>query len=256
MLERGETQTSLHVTNELTELLSTTLAFYQLEKQKEVEKQIQSFINHRLHTIKNFKTPIECTSGAKVVIHLVPTNILDKDEITLDMNLVGKRPQLLPLLSYSGYDYRYNFDGYVTHYHSNNQTSYVQVFRNGCLEILDDGVFSSSEKRILPTRFEANLIQKLPTYVSFLQEHNIGGPYQVFITFINIEGYSLFIPNSFFSESHKINRDEFTLPTVQFNMKEEVSQKLKKTFDVLWNAGGYSASINYQNGSWNPRNNY
>ena len=95
-----------------------------------MEKQIQSFINHRLHTIKKFQNTnrmyVRCK---KVVIHLVPTNILDKDEITLDMNLVGKRPQLLPLLSYSGYDYRYNFDGYVTHYHSNTQTSYVQVFR-------------------------------------------------------------------------------------------------------------------------------
>jgi hypothetical protein len=255
LLEKGEQQASLQLTNEITEILSTTLLSLQQEKQKETVKFIQSFINERLNLIKKDETSIELKEGAKVVVHLIQLNTFEQDENYLDISFLKEKAYMLPQLTQSGYNDRFNYDGYLTYYLSSSHTSYVQVFRNGCMEIVDNGVFSTSEKWIFATKFETAIIEQLPKYLNVLKQRNFNAPYFVQITFLNVKDYTIYLQNRFFFDTYKIEKDELHLQNVLIeNIDEHLAKTLKPAFDVLWNSGGYPDSINYNNGNWRPRN--
>jgi hypothetical protein len=176
-----------------------------------------------------------------------------QEENNFDISSLKDRAYQLPQLSQGGYNDRFNYDGYLTYSLANYHSSYVQVFRNGCMEIVDNGIINASDKLIYCTRFEALMIEKLPKYLKLLDEYKISGPLLVYITFIGVKGHLLF-QRAFF-ESHQIEKDELRLPKILLRENDgDIAMSLKPAFDVLWNSGGLYGSVNYVDGIWNPRN--
>jgi hypothetical protein len=253
LLEQGEKQASLKLTHEITEVVSATLSHFQMGRQKETEKRIESFINLRLGSIKNADTPIELKEGAKIVVHIIPLSAFEHGK-NFDVSFLKEHSYMLPQLTNSSYDYRFNYDGYMTFYHSSSLSTYVQLLRNGCIEIVDNSVFSPN-KKIFATKFESAIVEQVPKYLRLLNERWLDGPYLIQITFLEVKDYTIYIPNSFYYEIAKIDKSELHLPKVVIdNLDEHFAKPLKPAFDVLWNSGGYSGSINYNNGNWSPKN--
>ncbi len=250
MLELGEAQTSLHTTKEISELLYDTLSCLHKERQKKVESNIQSFITSRIDTIKNNELPIEFESDTKAIFHLIPLNVFEQEEQQLDISVLQHKAPQLPPFGYGAYDYRYNYDGYLTH----NKNVYTQVFRNGCIEAVSDRFFNVSEKKLFASRFESSVIDITSKYIKVLNELGIKGPFRIHITLVGTLNYNLELPFEYFVDHYRIDKNEITLPRVAIEeeQQEQVTIPLKKAFDVLWNAGGVFGSINYKNGEWKP----
>ncbi|WP_099355501.1 hypothetical protein [Fredinandcohnia onubensis] len=251
LMKHGEKQSSLELSYEITELLITTLTSLQQEKQKENETKLQSFIEERITNIKNGITPIELKNKTLTVIHLIPLSIFDSKQNKLDMAYFVNRGYSLPLLSGAGRDSRYNYDGFLS-YNSYNG-SYLQVFRNGCIEIVDNGFFQEENKWLFPVRYENALIENLPKYLQVLNQWNDCKQYLVCGSFHGVKDYSLYLQNQFFYEKLLIDRDELYLPQILIDSEVEIPKVLKPAFDVLWNSGGLNGSQSYKEGNWNPR---
>ncbi|MCM3412699.1 hypothetical protein [Metabacillus litoralis] len=248
LLEQGEKQASINLIQEMSEILSSTL----FHLQKETDKKILSFINDRLDAIKNIETPIPLLPGGKVVVHLIPIQAFE-DESNLDISTFRDKAHQLPQLCQSGYDYRFNYDGFITYNRSNHRSSYVQVFRNGCMEIVDNGIINGSENLINVIRFEEVMIHILPKYLKVLYECEIPGPFFVYTTFVGVKGHSLY--HGTFFDTYQIDKDELRLPKILIEESNaDLALSLKPAFNVLWNSGGFPGSINYADGTWKPRN--
>jgi hypothetical protein len=251
LLDQGEKLVSLKLSHEITELLLTTLTFLQLEKRRENDSKFRSFIGDRINNIKNGHTPIELKNKTLAVIHLIPLNFFDIKDNGLEIDYFKNKGSSLPLLSGLGRDNRYNYDGFLS-YNSFNG-SYLQVFRNGCLEIVDNVFFQEENKWLFPTRYESALIENLPKYLQVLSQWNNCQQYLVFGSFIGVKDYSIFLQNRIFYEPVKIDREDLFLPQILIDIEVEISKVLKPSFDVLWNSGGLIGSNNYIEGNWNPK---
>ncbi|MRX71973.1 hypothetical protein GJU40_07285 [Bacillus lacus] len=245
--EQGEKEALIHITQEMSEILSTALSRFQSVTQKETDDNILSFIFRRLEAIKNDEAPIPLHPGGKAIIHIVPIHGV-KDDLSLDVSILRDKSQQLPQLCQGGFNFRFNFDGFLTYNRTNHKSSYVQVFRNGCMEIVENGIFKSADKLIYISRFEEILIHVLPKYLKILKECKIWVPHFVYITLSGVKGYSLY--HNTFLVAHEIEKDELRLPKVLLEESDDALEvSLKPAFDVLWNSVGIHGSLNYVEGT-------
>ena len=66
------------------------------------------------------------------------------------------------------------------------------------------------------------------------------------------------VPNIRFALEYRarlIDRNDLLIPDVLIeNFDNDLIQKLKPLFDIVWNSCGYPRSLNYDNeGNWNPQ---
>lgn len=218
--------------------------------EKERQKNIQSFMESRNARILNEETPVEFGTKAKVILHLVPSSAFNsKNEKKLDMKEFHQEVSRLSPLGGSGYNFRYNYDGFLTY----NQNSYTQAFRNGCIEAVSQSFFNIENKVFYITRFEDSIINKVSKYVKVLNDIGIDESISIYITLQGINGYSLSLPFDYFVEVYKIDQREIILSPVEINDLENFPLSMKSSFDILWNTGGLYESINYKSGNWEPK---
>lgn len=131
-----------------------------------LSEKIRNFKVERIANIFADETPVPIKNNARIILHLIPYSAFIPDqryEITSDREM---KSELIPIYA-SGWDGRYNFDGYITYSGNPEQKyrSYTQFFRNGIIEAVeafllrpqDDG----EEGRIPSVAYEKELISSL-----------------------------------------------------------------------------------------------
>ncbi len=219
-------------------------AFLRSETQAD---RIRGFRADRLARIIAGDTPAQLIDGPKIVLHIVPLSAFDPG---LRFNLSAPEQRTVVLASAhpigsSTANERYNLDG-ILHIGKN---SYVQFFRNGCVEAVDASTIPNNPtRRIIPHyAFEDYLIIASRTYLAFLRQLGVELPLMVMVSLLGVKGYSMVDFREYpWRQPVSIDRDEVVIPEVLLeNADMEPAQFLKPCFDAAWNAAGWARSLNY-----------
>jgi len=223
-------------------------------------ERIRRFRENRISNIFANDMPMPFRESTKIVLHLIPLVAFDPAQRYAVEEIASHHSKLKPM-SCSGWNYRYNLDGFLTYAQDKERKtySYVQVFRNGIVEAIEGLLLSpwAEELSIPSIAFEEELIKSIPDYLSVLKTLNIGLPIFIFLTLVGVKGYTMGFNGRryWFREKHAIDRDVLFLPEVVIEKYEvKMEDALRPVFDSVWNACGLPRSLNYNdNGKWHPR---
>ena len=219
---------------------------------------IKRFREDRISRINANETPIPFYENAKIILHLIPVIAFNPAQ-RYDIDQVADSPQLIAPIYCRGYSYNYNLDGFLTYSQGqeNLSHSYVQLFRNGIVEIVEGLLLKPDKGQLLipSVAYEDELIRELPRFLSVLRSLKVELPIFLFLSLVGVKGYSMATGGLFYRERSSIDRDVVALPEVIVeNYSEGAERILKPCFDSIWNACGLSRSQNFdQSGKWMPR---
>lgn len=225
-----------------------------------ITERIRNFRLDRISMIFANETPVPFYDNPKIVLHLVPIISFNPAQ-SYDIAEIPPQPVKMKPIYCSGWNHRYNLDGFLTYsaYQEEKSHSYIQLFRNGIIEAVEGLLLRSrGEKLIIPSiAYERELLKSLTDYLSLLKTLNVELPIFVFLTLLGVKGYSMAVDTWRYDieEFHTIDRDILQLPEIVLEKYEvEAHKVLKPCFDSIWNACGFSRSLNYNDaGEWAPK---
>ncbi len=215
-----------------------------------LEERIKRFRADRLSNIVADETPVQLGEGARIVVHVVPFSAF---ELRSGIDVAGAvadtslRELMLPLCRSTSQS-RYNLDGYLTIDigAQDRPMSYFQLFRTGVIEAVDARMLRSNrsaDKTIPAPLFERNLADSLKRYLTLITKLLVSPPVVVFVSLLNVRGYSLADHVSWDHRDFVVDRDVVMLPdTVVESFEGFGADSLAPCFDALWNACGYAKS--------------
>jgi hypothetical protein len=152
-----------------------------------------------------------------------------------------------------GWNHRFNLDGFLTYCRYSKTdlaNSYLQIFRNGSVEAVASSLLREQEgkKLGLGVAFENELINSVKRYLMTQKELGVEPPIVVMLSLLGVLGYTITAQSErFFSEeAYPISTDALILPEVIVETYEnQPDQIMRPVFDAVWNAAGFSGSMNY-----------
>lgn len=210
----------------------------------------------RLRKIQAGETPLPMAEGPKAVLHICPIGLASQ-RVGLGSDTVNRllRGGSLSPVYESGYNSRYNFDGFLTYTPSESAglaSAYLQVFRSGCIETVDHRILKWN-KAIPSIDFEEGIIKSLPRYFEALKVLNIETPVFVMISLVGVLGFRMGVSHSIGHQLKEIDRQTLICPEVLVeDFNSNVEAQMKPAFDAVWNAAGSPGSVNYQGNKWVP----
>lgn len=220
---------------------------------------IRNFRLERLGKVIGEDLTVTMPPGAKIVLHLIPFNAFGAGNI-VDTNQALKYPNLHKPLDFLGYwSHRTNADGFMTYSavnpsHPYKTPSYMQVFRSGIIEAVDSTILSlMGENKVVPKRYEAHLVKALPLYLELLETLGVNVPIFVMLSLVGVKNFTVETGPSFrIINREVIDKDVLQLPELILeDFKCDASEVFHPVFDIVWNAGGFESSFNYdKHGKW------
>jgi hypothetical protein len=213
----------------------------------------------RMQKILANETPILLPSenSSFLILHLIPLASFHPDPQYFD---IKKNKEILykfmiPMCSASlnnsngiWWKNRNNFDGFLTHQdNGDNDICYVQLFRNGVIESVKQGIVEIYKECLYITGdiIEKLLIQSTTKYLNLLKQIGIQPPIFLFLTLTGTRNAEMYINEiECVRSSHtiKIERDILQIPELIIeNFDISVEKILKPAFGTIWNACGYDA---------------
>ncbi len=225
-----------------------------------VTERIRLFRADRLSKMVAGETPVRLEEIAKTVLHIVPFGAFDP-RTRVDLTTFGEDVwgfTSLDMTRPTGY--RFNLDGLLSYVEHKDGLawSYVQVFRNACIEVVDTQLLPRPQDPpiIYSEHFEENLLRAIPAYLSIQHRLGIEPPLFLSLSLLGVRGDYLqpgFTRDPFWRDrARPIDRDSLLLPeTVIEVLGEDPADFMRPIFDMLWNAAGWPRSGNYDEaGRW------
>jgi len=215
-----------------------------------LDERIRNFRLDRLVKIESGDGPVSVAPKPHIVFHIIPAESLS----SVATDYIGGfdeheiRNELFNSLG-SLYEYaKYNFDGFVVFSKSKIEPTYVQLFSNGCIELMYTRPFSDDINDFPKIRikvleqFSIKAIEKL---VQLQDRLGCSYPRIIYASLIGVKGYRIYQSN-LLSHKDPIDRDSLIIPETQLHdPSEDVETIMKRIFDDIWRAGGHSESLNY-----------
>ncbi len=212
-------------------------------------ERIRRFRADRVAQIVASETPAPLNDGGKLVLHLLPLTALDPTSHVDTEHVVAEVTQLRPMHS-SGYDMRYNFDGFLT-FNSDSKSGichgYVQFFRSGAIEAVDSRILIHPDgSRFFPVgAVERELIEGMKRYLSAYERLQIEPPIIVVISLLGVRGYCI-RAGQFKDARASFDRDTLLLPDLLIDdLSVGVETLLKPAFDAMWQGSRWRRCFNY-----------
>lgn len=226
-------------------------------------ERVRGFRAERLGKIIAGETPAPLTEAPKTILHIVPFGAFDPyfkaDMSALEGDAWGFSPMGVSHVD----EWRYNLDGLVTHsivHGISSARSYLQIFRNGCIEAVDVSLISVREGQaptISSGPYEHALVEALSRFLSIQKRIGVETPLFAMVSLLGVSGFVVEPAASrrdLFWRDHArpIDRNDLVLSEVMIDSFEiDHAQVLKPVFDAIWNASGWPRSLNYNNtGNW------
>ena len=220
-----------------------------------IVERIRRFRKNRISKIFVNETPVPLYDTAKIVIHLIPVILFHPAQrYEYKISQIASHSNEMKPINCSGHNQRYNFDGFLTYSRDQDgrSQSYVQLFNNGIIEAVEGLLLKphhNDGKLIIPSiAYEKELIESLYDYLSILKKLNVELPVFIFLTLVGVQGYSMDVDRMSFSinEVYTIDRDILLIPEIAIESYDIIAKDiLRPCFDSIWNACGYSGSLNY-----------
>lgn len=205
-------------------------------------ERIRNFRIERLSKIIAGDTPVLLNETAKIILHIVPFGAFNP-AARFDVSLLANDAERLQPMSVMPWNYRHNFDGYLSF---KNSLSYLQVFRNGIIEAADAYLLEPDDSglKIPHVLFERELLDALSRFLSIQRQLGVEPPFFIMLTLLGVSGYTMSVNTS--SITYPIDRDALILPEIIVeNFECNPSEVMKPIFDAIWNAVGLPQSMNY-----------
>ncbi len=224
-----------------------------------LRNKINNFRTERISKIIAGDTPVNCLDGSKIVLHLIPLISFNRT-YHYDIKSVADSPSYRSLMypiNHAPNWFRYNIDGYITHTSGRDEKSfsYFQLYQNGIIEAVEAFMLAAdNEKKIIPSdTFEDEIIKAVTRYLKLLQIMKVAVPIFIYLTLVGVKGYRYLIYTIHpFLDKFPIDKNILNLPEhIVENYSEKAPAILKSSFDVLWNASGFSEDNYYKAGEWN-----
>jgi hypothetical protein len=222
-----------------------------------LNERINRFREDRIAKIFANETPIPFYDNAKIVLHLVPLSSFDPSTL-YDLTKIKSRIALYEPIRTMSWSSRYNLEGLLAYSANDSGLShaYTQLYRNGIIEAVDGLMLKPDRGKHIPSvAYEEELLRSLAKYLSALKFLKVEMPIIVFLTLVDVKGYSMVTDAFFEDDKYTLDKDVLILPESIVESYDEKPQAiLKAEFDAIWNACGYSKSLNYNDeGEWSPR---
>lgn len=224
-----------------------------LLKESAIEK-AERFKVNRLLKIKSSDFPFEFNDQKIIAIHIIPVMSLS-GQINLNIKLFDNEISKLFPIEVTGHNPIYNYDGKMNYLRNNENkmSAYVQIFRNGIIESVNSGILDfDKDGTIRGSAIENTIHKSIMDYLEILPNLEIGYPLFISISFLNIKGIRINAPNNLAMSLHRsvwgdfggIHNNDILLPIQYIEKKEEVEEKLDRSFDVFWNTDGFPGRPN------------
>lgn len=224
----------------------------------QLPEKIRSFHQDRISKMIAGETPVRLRDRVTHTIHVVPVNVFagmtDADISNVHTRLSEIKPP--GAIRYEG---RYNLNGYVSFAISDEclPISYVQLFRNGVIEIATaraDWVLPDGRSYIPSSGYERYLIEDTKIAIGFLSKSEINPPVVIIPSIIGVKD-SVFITHMNehgLQKMYTFDEANLILPDVTVReYGEDLGRALRPAFDYLWQCGGFPRSGNYSaDGYW------
>lgn len=222
-----------------------------------VAERIRLFRVDRLGKISAGEAPILLAGEAQIVLHIIPLSSFDMAAEVFDVAKFANNPGILAPIYASRWDHRHNFDGFLTFARTSDNTStYLQIFRNGIIEAVDERILRRTQNKNPPIPsvvFEDALLKSLLSYLDVQKRLGILPPLFVMLSLIGVSGYVMATNRTaFWDEGHPIDRNILVIPEIMIeDFNCDPFEVMKPVFDAVWNAAGWPQSMNYdQKGQW------
>ena len=191
---------------------------------------------------------------AYMVTHLLPLSAF-AGASRVDLRVMNNNTEALVDII-GGFNYpRFNADGYVAF----SDDSYVQVFRDGCLEAVN-AVSSQHQPQGQPSHlpgraFEGRMFRHIDGGKRLLHSLGLEPPIVLFVSFTGLKGMQIGVsPEYRISERYVFDRDPLLLPeTVIEAFGQTFEAEARPHIDATWNAAGWPSSPHYNDaGTWDP----
>ena len=220
-----------------------------------VANRIGNFRVERIGRILSDRSPVSLQQGARMVLHVVPRAAFSTAN-AIDIAALASRDNWIFPMGPHVTNYRVNLDGFVTFFTASGCSSadaYTQVFRNGAVEsasVLAEDEFGAY---IPSVAYERNIIGVLRSYLEIAGKFELHPPYFAFLSLVAVRGARLLGPSGLEDQGVLTTNDEtLMLPEIAIEERRVQPEKaLRPLFDMVWNAFGFSRSLNYdEHGNW------
>jgi hypothetical protein len=211
------------------------------------EKQA-AFRADRLSKIINNEIPVLIKESARLVLHLLPLSSFSPG-YSVDVKKIRNRSGFEPMHVAHSYGSQYNFDGcYVFEsFPDNSSVCYTQVFRSGCIEIVDSFSLQvrNNSKILYAKAFQRELTEYLPKIFSLETLLGTAPPIMIALSLLNVRDYNMSSDGRWISAmgAQPIDRDHLLMPGILLEDFDcNINTLLKPAFDAIYNACGYAES--------------
>lgn len=221
-------------------------------------EKIRRFHIERVGLVISGETVTNLMTGPRFIVHIVPVDALGSGQ-RVDMSMLDERGISFMPLGASGYNRRYNLDGYLTFNEETNgeireALAYTQLFRNGIIEsvCVDKPWLNEQDKAIPIAYYEESLLRFLSSSLKSLKALDVEPPYALMVTMTGVKHKSLHLGGFSLRRSNYIDRDVLQLPDVLIEDENVAAGKIMRPiFDAIWNAAGWEKCFNYdEDGRW------
>ena len=246
--KRNQVGKYLMATNELNQMFMQNL---------QIKERAKTFVAGRIKDVLQGEIVPTLVKEGSCFLHIIPVSFLEENYI--DIRSVKKHQEdlLNPINTdnseMTGYNEgQFNVDGYITSgaNSQNKIVSYVQLFRNGIIEHCTS-LFAKSNPTsgiFLGQQFIMRFLFATINAFELYKKIEIQPPYLLYITINDLGNKKLHRYNSISFEGNFTNT-EIKLPSIFFDrndyLDEEVFNKMKPYFDVVWQAAGQRESLSY-----------
>jgi Putative DNA-binding domain len=132
---------------------------------------------------------------------------------------------------------------------------YVQVFRNGIVEIVDVTILgiNDDKKVLLGEVFEIRLLQAVKLHMELLQFLGVEPPVFIMVSLLGVKGYKINRGASSLNYAgnytEEIDRTNLIIPEVMIDTfnggNDHITEVMRPIFDATWNAANHAFSPNY-----------
>jgi len=224
-----------------------------------VTDRIRAFRTDRIIALSNNETPVPFEKNPKLVLHCIPLESF-ASQPQYDLQSFYKTcKEKLTTMPCSGWSYRFNLEGLLASDGNRNypSTCYTQLYRNGVIESVNVAAHEYEGRFTIPSyAYERLILDYLPSCFLLLRELGANVPIVIGLALTNARGVHMGVDIFRAAGGHDIEQDTIFLPeTIVQEFSQPLSQILRPMFDVIWNACGYSSSMNFDAaGNWIKRN--
>lgn len=226
---------------------------------EEMPRRMRAFRADRLADLVGGDRSDLLEASPNFVVHVLPFEAFSRNAATKDVSAVVLRHIRPPARNGGGFSYRMNFDGACA-WRGNwgSAISYMQVFRNGCVEFATSeicGPSSSENFRTLRVKQAAELlVREVPRALRDLGADVVGYPLAIAVSLLGVKGARATFSDHGDSWTDPVQEDRGLLPELVLqHPPEDWGRAFQGILDAMWHGIGYAKCNLYVNGEFQLR---